>query len=336
MNDKKRLLFQGIFWLVIWTLLWIQQGFATNFLLENLPVYLAQITLVALLIYYAGPFLLFSKKYLLFALVSLVAISVYAGIMILFKERPIPPPTGVSTTPNRPPPVFFTHSLFILIAYILGIVIEFATYTQHKEDEIKARKSEHLQTELKLLKSQINPHFIFNSLNNIYALSAIDAQKTQASISHLSTMLRYVLYECERPLVPVQKEVDYIEHYLKLFALKSSKTYPISFDYTGVDKRLMLAPMLLIPFVENALKHSNIEKITGTFIEINLTSNEHIIHFQCKNNIADESIAKDDVGGIGLDNVQKRLAILYPNSHTLVCEEQDGIFVVDLKIEHHD
>ncbi|MCK0131405.1 sensor histidine kinase [Flavobacteriaceae bacterium F08102] len=333
MNSTKRFVFQAIFWFVIWVMLWLQQGTESNFIGENLPVYLAQVALVGMLIYYTGPRFLFTKKYVQFAVISLLVIGMYGFITFLLRDHKAPPPLGLAKIPKRPPSIVFMHSLFILISYILGMVIEFAVFTKRKEDEIKLRKTEHIQTELKLLKSQINPHFIFNSLNNIYALSAIDAQKTQESISHLSTMLRYVLYECERPLVPLQKEVDYIEHYLKLFSLKSSKPYAIKTAYEGIHTSLEIAPMLLIPFVENALKHSHIEKRKDTFIDIRLSTDDKTIHFQCKNSIADSCIEKDAVGGIGLENVKKRLAILYPDKHSLLCEAQGATFVVNLNIQ---
>lgn len=204
---------------------------------------------------------------------------------------------------------------------------------QKKEQETILIKNEALQSELKLLKSQINPHFLFNTLNNIYALAALDANKTQQSISYLSDMLRYVLYECERPYVSPQKEVTYIENYLKLFSLKSSKQYPIKLDSQIVDRSVSIAPMMLIPFVENAIKHSHIEKTKVAFIHIILKVTTETIHFKIENNVPKQTFSKDEIGGIGLENVQKRLAILYPNSHELLIKEKEDTFKVELTIK---
>ncbi|MFT5892983.1 MAG: two-component system LytT family sensor kinase [Dokdonia sp.] len=250
------------------------------------------------------------------------------------QQKPPPNPrrnlTQLGKTLNSP---FLINFLLLCITFILTTAIEVFLFAKKKEAALILSKTETLETELKLLKSQINPHFLFNALNNIYALSAIDAGKTQESISYLSNMLRYVLYECERPFVTLQKEVDYIEDYIKLFSLKSSKTYPIETHFTMADTSIVIAPMLLIPFVENAFKHSTIESIKDTFIKIHIDANQDTITFKIENTIAPNNTKKDDVGGIGLENVKKRLAILYPENHTLHVSEEMNIFHVELTLK---
>ncbi len=280
-----------------------------------------QILLIALLIYYAAPKLLFHKKYTLFVILSLGLVLLCTFLISETLPKPPAMPHGRPPRPGgRPPtapPQFFINFLVIGFAYVIATFIETFIFAQKKDEEIVKNKNETLQTELKLLKSQINPHFLFNSLNNIYALSAIDAKKTQESISYLSEMLRYVLYECEQERVPLEKELFYIKNYLKLFSLKSSNSYPITVDFQILDATVNVAPMLFIPFVENALKHSNIEKILGTFIRINLRSDSKQIQFQIENSVPNTKINKDAMGGIGIENVKKRLAILYPEKHHL-------------------
>ncbi|MCL5244554.1 histidine kinase [Cellulophaga sp. 20_2_10] len=312
------------------------------FLEQNGISFLGQIIVIALLIYYTAPKFLFTKKHLQFVIISSIALAIFILIPTLVlppnQELPMPrmPEMGNLNRPlPMPPSRHLTQILLLLIAYILATVVEFIVYTKKKEEEIIRSKNENLETELKLLKSQINPHFLFNALNNIYALSAIDTTKTQESISYLSTMLRYVLYECERPFVLLSKEVEYIENYIKLFALKSSKKYPIETNFNIEDSTLKIAPMLLIPFVENAFKHSNVEQIRGTYININLTSKGNTITFNVENTIAQDNIIKDAVGGIGLENVKKRLEILYPKKHNLSISKNDGIFKVELKLENY-
>ncbi|MGB5318396.1 sensor histidine kinase, partial [Eudoraea sp.] len=231
------------------------------------------------------------------------------------------------------PPQFFIHFLVLSISYVLATFMETFLFAQKKEEEVIVNKNEALQTELKLLKSQINPHFLFNALNNIYALSAIDSGKTQQSISYLSDMLRYVLYECEQELVSLEKEITYIENYVKLFSLKSSKKYPIETDYKIKNKDIKIAPMLLIPFMENALKHSNVEKIKDTFINIKIDADENSIRFEIENSISQGPKVIDEIGGIGIENVKKRLAILYPNLHELLINETSLAFKVNLNID---
>ncbi|MDO6492483.1 MULTISPECIES: sensor histidine kinase [unclassified Cellulophaga] len=340
MNATIRFIFQSILWLVLWFILWSQQGYDTIFLERNSFSAIGQIILIALLIYYTAPKFLFTKKHFKFVCISIIALTIFiiipSTLLPLDQAQHIPRMPQIRNV-NRPLPMppsrHLTQVLLLLIAYILATVVEFVVYTKKKEEEIIISKNENLETELKLLKSQINPHFLFNALNNIYALSAIDTAKTQQSISYLSTMLRYVLYECERPFVLLSKEVEYIENYIKLFTLKSSKKYPITMTFNTLDNNIQIAPMLLIPFVENAIKHSNIEQRKDTFITINLSADKENINFKVENSIADKDILKDEVGGIGLDNVKKRLEILYPNKHTLSISKTSGIFKVELNLQ---
>ena len=348
MNRTKRFLFHIILWLAVWLMALLLTTSDMGFLQKNGPSFLMQIVVIAVLIYYTAPALLFEKKYALFAVVSLVLIAVCAFVISNNFEVPTdgPPPFPDGPPPGnedgpipgrRPmaPPQYLIHFLVLSIAYVLATFVETFLFAQKKEEETIRNKNENLQNELKLLKSQINPHFLFNALNNIYALSAIDSGKTQKSISYLSDMLRYVLYECEQELVSLDKEITYIENYIKLFSLKSSKHYPIETDFKVENKNIKIAPMLLIPFMENALKHSNIEKITDTFIRMKIHADEHKILFVIENSSAESQKIVDDVGGIGIENVKRRLAILYPKKHELTIDENGTTFKVQLNIQLH-
>ncbi|MGB3776209.1 MAG: histidine kinase, partial [Leeuwenhoekiella sp.] len=190
-------------------------------------------------------------------------------------------------------------------------------YAQEKEKSIAFAKAELMESELKFLKMQINPHFLFNALNNIYALSVTNSDRTQESISTLSEMLRYVIYDCEQPEVPLQKELNYIENYIALFKLKSSKGYDIAFAKAVKNESIRVAPMIFVPYIENAFKHSGIEKGGGSFVHIILEQDENKITFTVENSKPKEPTVTDAQGGIGLPNVQKRLEILYPDQHEL-------------------
>tara|TARA_R110002050_G_scaffold56512_4_gene127233 strand:+ start:54228 stop:55274 length:1047 start_codon:yes stop_codon:yes gene_type:complete len=346
MKQTKRFLLQSLLWFVIWLVLWYFEGGDPGFLKENAAVFVAQILLLAGLMYYAAPVLLLNKKYLLFFSISLSAILISCFILsnlsIGPESFPRPLEQGQPMLDNLPDnaprmrkPVsrVFIHFLILTIVVILGTFLETLIFAQKKEEETIKNLNEKLETELKLLKSQINPHFLFNTLNNIYALSAIDTKKTQESISYLSNMLRYVLYECEQPTVPLNKEIEYIENYIKLFTVKSSKTYPITTSFELENKHSLIAPMLLISFVENAFKHSNIEKINNAFIRIIVRSTNNEIYFEIENSKTDTVLYKDVIGGIGLENVKKRLNILYSNKHQLVIDENLNSFKVQLKLQ---
>lgn len=332
MQKTRRVLIQVISWLLIWIVLWLIQGGDYFFFNDNVAAFLCQTLVIITLVWYMAPKLLFKKRYILFAGLSILLIFLGAYFASNFVSNPPPPPINLGP-PKRPVPTqFFVHLLLIGIAYILATLLETFVFAQKKEEETIRNKNEKLQTELKLLKSQINPHFLFNSLNNIYALSVINSDRTQRSISYLSDMLRYVLYECDQQLVPLEREITYIENYIKLFSLKSSKTYPITTDFEVLDHTIKVAPMLFIPFMENALKHSNIEKITDAFIRIKIHADAREVQFEIENSNPKQPISKDKLGGIGIENVKRRLAILYPGRHHLHLDTNGAIFKVGLKL----
>ncbi|WP_276167907.1 sensor histidine kinase [Zobellia alginiliquefaciens] len=340
MKQTHRFLFHVFLWLAVWLMAWLLLNENARFLDKNVPSFIMQIIVIAALIYWTAPTLLFKKKYLLFGVVSFVLI-VFCSFLIT--ENPIlnnipegnmPPPPGGGRRGGPPiaPPEILIQFLILSIAYVLATFVETFLFAQKKEEETIRNKNENLQMELKFLKSQINPHFLFNSLNNIYALSVIDSNKTQQSIGTLSEMLRYVLYECEQPTVPIKKEIAYISNYLDLFRLKSSKPFPINTKFEVLNSNAKIAPMILIPFVENALKHGNIDHVADGFLDIKVHSDNRNIAFYVTNSISVMPTQKDAVGGIGLENVKKRLEILYPDKHVLKIEDTPDSYTVNLSI----
>ncbi|MCF8715571.1 histidine kinase [Joostella atrarenae] len=340
MNRIFRTISQIVFWAIVWVAIGSTQGHSLNFYTENSLAFAFQTLLIIAVNYLLAPKLIIKKKYFVFIAISLgliITLSFFSSEFIRsinppemnMPERPFPP----NRSPRKPiPSAFFIHVLFLSISLIIATIIEILIENKKKEEALIISKTETLETELKLLRSQINPHFLFNSLNNIYALSAVDTQKTQESIIHLSDMLRYVLYECERPLVSINKEVTYINNFIKLFLLKSSKNYPITTNINVENNNLLIAPMLLIPFVENAFKHSNIENIKESFIKITLETTNNKITFKITNSKSKISTQKDGVGGIGIKNVKKRLSILYPEKHALHISDDDNTFTVTLNL----
>lgn len=371
MISLRRIILQVLFWSIVWITMALGHTKPLNFIEKNWLIIILQISVIVAITLYVAPKLLEKNKKINFVFIGFIAIIVCALLAYQFtdpfpiqgnpfdqelngtndspRNHPPPRPRPVQTDevdPNffpKPPEnltalgrllnsPFLINFLLLCLTFVLTAVVEVMLFAKRKEEALMLSKNETLETELKLLKSQINPHFLFNALNNIYALSAIDSNKTQESISYLSNMLRYVLYECEHPFVPIQKEVDYILNYIKLYKLKSSKDYPIDIKIDIINNSLEIVPMLLIPFVENAFKHSNIEAIEKAHLHIFLETKENEITFKIENTIATENIKKDDVGGIGLENVKKRLSILYPKNHTLQIIEDRSLFQVILNI----
>ncbi len=342
MNRSKRFLFQVLFWFLVWTLLWMGRDWSSRYLTENAMAFVVQVLLIASLIFYAAPRLLLKKKYVQFFLFSILAIGICSFLSSNFPPGAnMPPPRGNMGPPGEMrgafrrigPSRFFVHTLLIAVSYVISVFIETFIFAQKKQEETIENKNEMLETELKLLRSQINPHFLFNALNNIYTLSVIDSNQTQQSISYLSNMLRYVLYECDEKLVPLKKEIDYIDDFIKLYSLKSSEPYNITTQYNITDSNFLVAPMLFIPFVENAFKHSYIENHGDSFIFIHIDTTTQNIQFEIENSRPQDVMQKDEVGGIGLDNVKKRLSILYPEKHQLSILESPETFKVKLNLE---
>ncbi|MBU2947500.1 sensor histidine kinase [Zobellia uliginosa] len=340
MKQTHRFLFHVFLWLAVWLMAWLLLNENERFLNKNAPSFVMQIVVIAALIYWTAPTLLFKKKYLLFGIVSFVLI---VSCSFLITENPflsnmpkgdMPPPMAGRHRGGPPmaPPEILIQFLILSIAYVLATFVETFLFAQKKEEETIRNKNENLQMELKFLKSQINPHFLFNSLNNIYALSVIDSNKTQQSIGTLSEMLRYVLYECEQPTVPLKKEISYISNYLDLFRLKSSSPFPIKTDFQVSDTSAMIAPMIFIPFVENALKHGSMDHVADGYLDIKVYSDNKKIDFYVANSVSEMPVQKDAVGGIGLENVKKRLEILYPKNHELKIDQTPKCYTVNLSI----
>ncbi|MEO9966137.1 MAG: sensor histidine kinase [Reichenbachiella sp.] len=187
-----------------------------------------------------------------------------------------------------------------------------------KDEEMLRLTNQSLEAEKKFLKSQINPHFLFNTLNNLYSLATVKSDKTADAIQQLSEILRYSIYDSESKLVTIQKELEYISHYIHLQSLKDEGyASKISLKAKEVNGQLQLPPMLLLPFIENAFKHGNLATAENGFIAIEVMSTENAVHFSCENSTSEQKQPKDRVGGIGLKNVRRRLELFYGESFAL-------------------
>lgn len=207
-----------------------------------------------------------------------------------------------------------------------------------KEEALKQRlKEDRLAAELKLLKSQINPHFLFNALNNMLSIAEKHQQtEVSSSIAQLSDMLRFLLYSTGDDLISVEKEVQFIENYIQLNRLRFDVKDPIDISFT-VDPAVLektIAPAVFIPLVENAFKHG-ISIYEPSFIHISIRMEASQLIFECRNSIVVKSendvFSKKD-SGVGLQNVKRRLAILYPDKHSLAIIEEQNIYEVTLKL----
>ena len=192
--------------------------------------------------------------------------------------------------------------------------------------------NENLISEMRFLKSQINPHFLFNALNNIYSLAFRKSDHTPEMIMKLSEMLRHVVYDSSNS-VSLNKEVAYIKNYIDFQTLKLGNEKGVTFDHEGINDRLVLEPMLLIPFIENAFKHSNIEDSDDGSIDIKLSTEGTVIRLEVRNTFSESTQTKDHTPGIGMQNVQQRLNLVYPEKSKLTKTIQGGVFIVNVEID---
>lgn len=227
---------------------------------------------------------------------------------------------------------YFGIAMPYFTALIGSALFAVTGYANRKEKEAAELQSEKLEAELKFLKSQINPHFLFNALNNIYTLTLLKSDQAPENLLKLSGMLRYMLYDCKAERVPLGKEIEYLRHFIDLHLLKDSRGLHVEADLDESRPRLAIAPMLLIPFVENAFKHSNVEDLVKGWIKISLTTGENYLRFRVQNSIPDAGFTKDLAGGIGLHNVRRQLELLYPGRYQLDIEPGPDVFSIDLKI----
>jgi two-component system, LytTR family, sensor kinase len=190
-----------------------------------------------------------------------------------------------------------------------------------------------IRLELDFLKTQINPHFLFNTLNNVYSMIAYKDKLAADSILRLSDMMRYSLYETNQERVALTKEVEFIENYLNLEKIRHGKYVEIVHEISGDLTDCEIAPFLLIILIENAFKHGILPAPQYTHIEIKLIVEKGNLLFSVINTVNTSTSGNAKSGGVGLKNLNRRLSLLYPNTHTLTIEQTDTLYKVQLSLE---
>lgn len=227
--------------------------------------------------------------------------------------------------------IYFLSSFFIAGASTIFKIT--GDWLRQQREQTKL-KQDSLVSELNFLRSQINPHFLFNTLNNIYSLALIKSDKTPEIILKLSEILRYMLYECNAPKVPLEKEIAYIKNYLDLEKLRLGDDTRIEFSVEGPFEQVEISPFLFSPFLENAIKHGVNSVIENAWIEVRLTITQEKLMFTVKNNKTDMERRKQP-GGIGLVNVERRLKLLYPENYDLHIENTLSSYTIELELNYN-
>ncbi len=293
--------------------------------------------LPGLITFYAFYWLLFPKyiqrkKYLPAVLMGTL-IAMVAGLVGFVLVQAVYEGTCVDSSVGTQVGSFFFITFVALLSGIVALVIKgFVTWL----DEIKLKetlKAQNHEMEMALIRSQLDPHFLFNTINNIDVLILKDANAASAYLNQLSDIMRFMLYETKTDQILLSKELAYIEKYIALQRIRTYNADYVHFSVCGHTGAKTIAPMVFIPFIENAFKHTNNKKIENA-IEITISITHKCIQFVCENKYKPKGNIQADHNGLGNNLIQKRLQLLYPNQHTLVTSNHNHIYRVNLTIDN--
>jgi len=319
-----------------------------SFDLKHYTAFVIRIAVIGILFYinylYLIDKLLFERKAIAYITINIILIALLIvlqnALLDLFMEfsrateNQMPRPQG-----RGPRPPFFLRmfSDYLLIVFVIGLSVAIKMTMRWYKDSINLEKIKNIQLEadLRNLRSQLNPHFLFNTLNNIYSLIAIDQNKAQDSVHRLSKLLRYVLYENDHKFVPIDKELEFTQNYIDLMKLRIGTNVKLNVLIENKDCNNLIASLMFMTLIENAFKHGT-DNVEESFIDIKILveKNKGVI-CSVENSLPanEKKIVKDKNSGIGLANLNKRLELLYPNKHEFNIEKRDNKFIALLRID---
>lgn len=290
---------------------------------------------IALMIYITNyiliPKLLYRQQYVWFAIVFITMILTTSFIKMNILGRLLDNPALYNWSVNIKERLYdniLPHFFLVIAGAALQLMLDYRKLQQRMAETAK----EKAETELNFLKSQINPHFVFNSLNTVYFL--IDKVNTSAreALHKFSEMLRYQLYETKGEKIPIEKEIHYLKDYTDLQQLRKDEKYAVEFNYSNDVKEFFIEPLLLIPFVENAFKHISHRQESINYVKIEMSRMNGAFYFNIENS-KEQVFSSPANGGIGMANVKRRLELLYPGKHELSVHETADKFLVELKLQ---
>lgn len=291
-------------------------------------IYSLSYVLCALFInYIIIPKFLYKRKTQLFFLFLILSITV----VIIFEEFVVEK-ILLANSHGRGFNLFWTL-LDVLppLAFLVGF--KFSWDAIEKQKKIDSLNRLVAESELNFLNSQINPHFLFNNLNNLYAYALENSPKTPKIVLSLSSILRYMLYDCREDRILLSKEIENLKDYIQLNQLQFDDKGKVNFNIEGNLSQLKIAPLILMVFIENAFKHSNASQLNNILINISIKITDKILYFTCDNNYSNNSNTNDLSKGIGLRNVKGRLNIIYSEKHELTIEDKNNMYKVFLRVE---
>lgn len=326
--------------LVLWMLLfglWYffrYEDFSTE--LKAFQVTLIKVVDLALMVYMTNyvliPFLLYKKRYALFVIIFLVMVISSSFIKMNVLGHLTNNPALLSLSGNLKGRIYdnvIPHFFLVISGAAFKLMMDHSKMQQRMLEVIKEKS----EAELNFLKSQVNPHFLFNSLNSVYFLIDKANPEAREALHKFSEMLRYQLYEMNGDSIPIEKEISYLKDYVDLQKLRKDEHYVVEFNCSPAVKGFSIPPLLLIPFVENAFKHISHHKDQMNFVTIEMKRTDKHFHFVVTNSRNASESTTEQAGGIGLNNVLRRLQLLYPQKHSIEINESAENFIVELRLK---
>lgn len=275
------------------------------------------------------PRFFYTKKYPLFFLYITIMVAVIIAMEELVLENIYYPDTRGKHFPG-----IFYSLLDVMPVITILAGFKFAWDASLKQREVEELRSSVKESELQFLKSQINPHFLFNNLNNLYSYAIEQSPKTPSIILELSSVLRYMLYDCKEDFVALGKEIEHLKNFTQLNELQIEDRGNVRFETERMPTGYLIAPLILTVFIENAFKHSTASQSEDIFIDIRIQINtDGELDFECKNSYLADTNTEKLTNGIGLQNVKKRLQLLYPDAHSLTITDAENSYLVRLKMK---
>lgn len=346
---SNRLLTHIVFWIffvIVQSQVFLYTGSSFKVIVVFTAVILPSVIMAAyLLAYYQVPQLLLKRKYVLFTLSLLVSAYVFtalARILTIFVAEPfleiqdaIPPLEMLWRILSSPDRLARNYLLSVYLAPATMVIIRLIKQYHNEKQQLEQLEKEKTTSELNFLKAQIHPHFLLNTLNNIYALTLKKSDQAPETVLKLSEMLTYVLYKCNERYVPLSSEIDLIENYISLERIRYRDNFKLSFEKeVQAPETIQIAPLVLLSIVENAFKHGTSGDVSSPEIRIYLQVKEGILDFKVFNTKSEikQTDEQNYTKGIGSENVKKQLDLIYPNNYEYHVLEKPKSYEVHLQI----
>ncbi len=330
-----------IAWGLVFALPFLIFGNDSDFNVWDKMLHHAVVVSTMLLVFYLNYFLLiekvlFKRKIGKFLLYNLLLVIIVGAAMHYWQEATMPPMPPGKEMHQKAMSIglffMFRDMLTLVTIAVLSVAIKMTGKWYITEAERQEEQKERTEAELTNLKQQLNPHFLFNTLNNIYALIAISPEQAQESMLELSKLLRYVLYENSGNFVPLERELNFIHNYVELMRIRLNPDVNMKININVAETGKTVAPLLFITLIENAFKHG-ISPSQPSFIHVDIHQNDgKQLNCTIRNSYFPKSESDQSGSGIGLENLRRRLEILYPHKHILRTEKEGDTFVAELII----